>query len=289
MIQHSASAALNAPAKPATQVAAKHWPWDVNKRKILPKRTAGVDKERTKRSICNISYSNLLKAVFKAEKQGLTPSPCSGFILPGRCSTRLQATPPWMNAAPGATAWGKPVLCHQLITELTLAHTKLQIIQIFKGLMCSQKYCLWWRAIKLCNNLPREISEIFSSESSPSRSWNRESLWNELLVSGTEKTTNTPPHTRIPIAKEDLSHHLLLFFCCCHRTALLTQSPCIAERRDCHIRHVKSQHFQFSENFNIFNLLSAWFCCNSKKNRLSRFPVEQKFCKKCFQEYQLQE
>lgn len=152
-------------------------------------------------SVCNISSSHLLKAVFKAEKQELTPSlhlRCAGVSF---CKDAWNSPSLDKNSPQRHSSKGKPILCHHVITELTLAHTKLQQIHSSKGLTCSQKYCLWWRAIKLCNNLPREISEIFSSESSPSRSWNGESLWNELLVSGMEKTTNTPPHTRTPKAK----------------------------------------------------------------------------------------
>ena len=65
---HSARVSLNVPAKPATPVTAKHQPWDVNRGKTLLIRIAGIDKEPTNLSASNTSYSNLLKAVFKAEE-----------------------------------------------------------------------------------------------------------------------------------------------------------------------------------------------------------------------------
>lgn len=260
ILQRSGSVSLDVPAEPATQVTAKHQPWDGNKRKILLVRIAGTGKEPTNSSVCNISFPDLLKAASKAEKWDLTPSLGRGFILQGHL-------PMWLQTAPGKVHYMPPSYYRTHIrSHKTLTNT------YFYGLNVSTKVLLWWQAIKLCNNLPKEISEIFASESSPSRSWNGESLWNELLVSELEKWP-TPCHTRTPMARQDLSHHLLLFFCHCHRTAPLTQPCWMAEGKDCHIWHIKTQHFQFAQNFNTVHLRPAWFCCNSKKNKVLRFPV----------------
>lgn len=64
----SGSVSIDMPAEPAMQVTAKHQPWDVKKRKNLLVRIAGAGKESTNSSVCNISFSDLLKAISKAEK-----------------------------------------------------------------------------------------------------------------------------------------------------------------------------------------------------------------------------
>lgn len=228
--------------------------WAEGTSKSLKIRIVAIGRGPTNLSVCSLSCSAVLKAFSKAGTWALTLSPhqCHAGLSFCKDICLLLSKQP-------LAGWEQPQdhiprkfhLWHHVITEPTLAHTKLSQICIFKGFNCSQKYCSWWQAIKLCNNLQGKFQKISNlsllHQGHEIEKTFETNYWFLSWKNDQHPTTHIHTHQRSKVFN---------ITCFCFSVVVHTIDSFLLhgrEKKQSHMAH-QQQLFQFARNSNIFSV-----------------------------------